>query len=142
MELNSSYLFVYGTLKSDAKNANANYLHENAVLIGEAKWPGSLYLVSNYPGAVRSNQGDRFVIGELWKLNDADRLLSTLDEYEECAPSSPEPHEYIRSLELVACGKEEIQAWVYIYNLEVAHLQMIESGNFSNQNQQLIRRPR
>lgn len=138
--MSSPYLFVYGTLKSDALNANAQRLHQHARLLGAAKWQGALYLVSNYPGAARSNNHDDYVLGEAWELRNPEALLASLDEYEECAPSSPGPHEYVRSLESIWLGQDEIKAWVYIYNLEIARLQKIESGNFINKNQTLIRR--
>jgi len=140
--MQSPFLFVYGTLKSDAINTNANYLHEHSKLLGEARWRGSLYLVSNYPGAVPSTSKNEYVLGEVWKLADPKILLPLLDEYEECAPTSPTPHEYRRSLEWVELRNESkaIQAWVYIYNLEFAHLQKIESGNFRNDNEAIIRR--
>ena len=140
------FLFVYGTLKSGACNTNAQYLHQHAELLGRARWPGRLYLVSNYPGAVPSAASNEFVYGELWKLADPEQLLATLDAYEECAPSSPVPHEYKRSLEsvqLITGGKIEvqvIQAWAYLYNLDVAYLSQIADGNFVNDNQALIRR--
>ncbi len=138
--MTSPYLFVYGTLKSDARNPNANNLHQNAQLLGSAKWQGALYLVRNYPGAVRSTDGSEYVLGEIWKLNDPETLLISLDEYEECAPKSPKPHEYIRSLEPVHFGVEIVNAWVYIYNLDIDNFKKIESGNFINENQILIRR--
>jgi gamma-glutamylcyclotransferase (GGCT)/AIG2-like uncharacterized protein YtfP len=115
-------------------------LHHNARLIGAAKWPGLLFLVSNYPGAVRSNNPNDVVLGELWELNNPHSTLSTLDEYEECSPASPSPHEYIRSLETVWQDEKSYLAWVYIYNLENAHLKKIPDGNFLNQNQRLVRR--
>ena len=99
--MQSPFLFVYGTLKSEAINTNAQHLHQHAQLLGRARWPGRLYLISNYPGAVPSSSNNEFVNGELWRLNDPDQLLATLDVYEECAPSSPVPHEYKRSLESI-----------------------------------------
>jgi gamma-glutamylcyclotransferase (GGCT)/AIG2-like uncharacterized protein YtfP len=137
--MHSPYLFVYGTLKSDAINANANHFHQYAKLIGEAKWQGRLYLVSNYPGAVRSAKNE-FVIGELWELSNPEYVLGFLDEYEECAPGSLLPYEYQRSIELVEIGGEMIAAWVYIYRLDTSKLKHIESGDFINDNQELVRR--
>jgi len=144
--MQSPFLFVYGTLKSEAINTNAQYLHQHAQLLGRARWPGRLYLISNYPGAVPPSSNNEFVNGELWRLNDPDQLLATLDVYEECAPSSPVPHEYKRSLESVQLiagekgGAHIIQAWVYIYNLDIAGFNRIDDGNFVNGNHKLIRR--
>jgi gamma-glutamylcyclotransferase (GGCT)/AIG2-like uncharacterized protein YtfP len=138
--MTSQLLFVYGTLKSDASNVNAQYLHQHARLLGEATWEGSLYLVRNYPGAVRSQlQGD-LVLGELWELSNPEELLASLDEYEECSPTSPLPHEYERSIESILFRGEFVKAWVYIYQLDIAPLQKISTGNFVNENKTLIRR--
>ena len=130
----SPYLFVYGTLKSDAVNANAIYFHEHAKLIGKARWHGRLYRVSNYPGAVRStgNEFGEFVHGELWELSNPDYVLGFLDEYEECAPKNPYPHEYQRFIELVDMGGKMIPAWIYIYQLDTSKLIQIQSGEFTN----------
>jgi gamma-glutamylcyclotransferase (GGCT)/AIG2-like uncharacterized protein YtfP len=138
--MTSSYLFVYGTLKSDAFNPNAQKLHHHAKLFGPARWQGALYRIRNYPGAVRSDNKDEYVLGELWRLNNAKEMLAVLDKYEECAPHSPLPHEYIRILEPVYFGAEIIDAWIYLYNLDTENLEKIESGNFVNENQTLVRR--
>ena len=53
--MNSQYLFVYGTLQSDAINDNAKLFHSQARLLGKARWRGALYLVTNYPAAVVSD---------------------------------------------------------------------------------------
>jgi len=138
--MNSSYLFVYGTLKSDAINANAHHFHRHADLIGNARWQGHLYLVSNYPGAVRAEAKDGFVLGELWLLKNPEYVLTFLDEYEECAPTSPLPHEYRRSVELVEINGEMIPAWLYIYALDTSTLQRMQTGNFMNDNHEIMRR--
>jgi gamma-glutamylcyclotransferase (GGCT)/AIG2-like uncharacterized protein YtfP len=138
--VSSQYLFVYGTLKSDASNMLAKQFHSQAQLIGSAVWQGCLYLVTNYPAAVASTNPNDRVTGELWKLADPDSVLQILDEYEECAPSSLLPHEYERSIESIEMNGERIQAWIYIYQLSTASLKRIDSGIFVNQNQVLVRR--
>lgn len=138
--MNSQYLFVYGTLKSDAINVHAKQFHAQAQLIGAAMWQGCLYLVTNYPAAVVSSNPQERVMGELWKLNDSELVLKTLDEYEECAPGSPLPHEYERLIQPIEINGQVIQAWIYVYLLSTAELVKIDSGLFINQNQKLLRR--
>jgi gamma-glutamylcyclotransferase (GGCT)/AIG2-like uncharacterized protein YtfP len=138
--VNSQYLFVYGTLKSDASNADAKQFHSQAQLIGAATWQGCLYLLTNYPAAVASSNPKDRVMGELWKLNHPESILQALDEYEECAPFSPLPHEYERLVQPIEIDGQVIEAWIYIYQLNTAELVRIDSGYFLNQNQQCIRR--
>jgi gamma-glutamylcyclotransferase (GGCT)/AIG2-like uncharacterized protein YtfP len=138
--VNSQYLFVYGTLKSDAINVHAKQFHAQAQLIGAAMWQGCLYLVTNYPAAVASSNPQERVMGELWKLNDSELVLKALDEYEECAPGSPLPHEYERLIQPIEINGQVIQAWIYVYLLSTAELVKIDSGLFINQNQKLLRR--
>ncbi len=138
--MSSQYLFVYGTLKSDATNAHAKQFHSQAQLIGAAAWQGCLYLVTNYPAAIASSNPQDRVIGELWKLIDPEPLLQALDEYEECASSSPLPHEYQRLIQPIEFNAQVIQAWIYIYLPSTAELARIDSGLFINQNQKLLRR--
>jgi gamma-glutamylcyclotransferase (GGCT)/AIG2-like uncharacterized protein YtfP len=138
--MNCPYLFVYGTLKSDGMNANAQNFHQHAYLIGHACWQGRLYLVSNYPGAVPSAIKTEYVLGEVWQLHSSEQAFSFLDEYEECAPQSPLPYEYERVLAPVQLGGQTLTAWIYLYRLETAGLRQILSGEFTNDNQQLIRR--
>lgn len=138
--MSSQYLFVYGTLKSDAINVYAKQFHAQAQLIGTARWQGVLYLVTNYPAAVASSNPQDRVMGELWKLNDPEPVLQALDEYEECAPTSPVPHEYKRLIQPIEINGQVIQAWIYVYLPSITKLVKIDSGLFINQNHTLLRR--
>ena len=125
----SHLLFVYGTLMRNAHNPQAQYFHQAATFLGPARWQGRLYLVSYYPGAVPSELTEDIVHGELWTLTDP-QILALLDQYEECSPRDPLPHEYIRSIETVWLGDKALNAWVYIYNRDTSGLKQIVSGHF------------
>ena len=128
----SHLLFVYGTLMRNAHNAHnpqAQYFHQAANFVGPARWQGRLYLVSYYPGAVPSELAEEIVHGDLWTLTDP-QTLALLDQYEECSPRDPLPHEYIRSIETVWLGDKALNAWVYIYNRDTSGLKQIVSGHF------------
>lgn len=125
----SHLLFVYGTLMRTAHNAQAQYFHQAASFLGPARWQGRLYLVSFYPGAVPSELTEDIVHGELWTLTDP-QTLALLDQYEECSPHDPLPHEYTRSIETVWLGAQVLNAWVYIYKRDTSGLEQIASGNF------------
>lgn len=126
----SPYLFVYGTLRRDAKHLMSDSLTHKAELIGSASYQGKLYKVTDYPAAVLSSNPEDKVYGELYRLFNAD-LWSILDDYEECSPSFIAPTEYRRLLQTVYLANgEAISAWVYLYNRSVSNLEVIESGDF------------
>ena len=99
----SHFLFVYGTLMRNAHHPQAQHFHQAASFLGPARWQGRLYLVSYYPGAVPSELTEDIVYGELWTVTDP-QTLALLDQYEECSPRDPLPHEYTRSIETVWLG--------------------------------------
>ena len=78
-----------------------------------------------------TNSRDR-VIGELWKLTQPELVLQALDEYEGCAPSSPLPHEYERTIQPIEFNGQVTEAWMYIYRLSTVKLIKIDSGLFIN----------
>jgi len=73
-------LFVYGTLRSEFDNQYARMLRSQAELVERATVPGSIYRVSHYPAFRPEPAGG--VRGELYRLNDPETTLKTLDEYE------------------------------------------------------------
>jgi gamma-glutamylcyclotransferase (GGCT)/AIG2-like uncharacterized protein YtfP len=75
------YLFVYGTLRRGSDNKFAIMLAERAQFVGAGRVAGLLYDFGRYPGAVKSDQTDCWVQGEVHRL-DAVELLAVLDEYE------------------------------------------------------------
>lgn len=125
----SHFLFVYGTLMRNAHHPQAQHFHQAARFLGPARWQGRLYLVSYYPGAVPSELTEDIVHGELWTLTNP-QTLALLDQYEECSPRDPLPHEYTRSIETVWLGDQALKAWVYIYKRDTNGLKQITSGHF------------
>lgn len=127
------YLFVYGTLKSDMNNDMYHLLAKNAHFIGDAEWNGKLYKVEDYPGAIASNNPSDVVYGELYLLDNPDKILPALDEYEECSDKYKEPTLFKRIKDDVnIAGKNNtVNAWIYIYNRPVDNLEQIKSGNFT-----------
>ena len=97
------YLFVYGTLRRGSDNKFALLLAERAQFVGAARVAGLLYDFGRYPGAVKSDQSDGWVQGEVYRLSDTE-VLTLLDEYE-----GPE---FERSRVSVA-GIQE--CWIYWY---------------------------
>jgi gamma-glutamylcyclotransferase (GGCT)/AIG2-like uncharacterized protein YtfP len=132
----SDYLFVYGTLRKNAKRRAAGkrcyqLLQQHASLVGQGRLQAKLYLVDYYPGAVASNNPKWQVTGEVYQLKQPVLLLAELDQYEECGPGFASPTEYLRLKQQVTVeNSEKISAWVYCYNHPTDGLQQIKSGDF------------
>jgi gamma-glutamylcyclotransferase (GGCT)/AIG2-like uncharacterized protein YtfP len=127
----TDHLFVYGTLMRRARHPMSAMLAAQAEFVGEGRYAGRLYLVARYPGVVASDAAGDVVFGDVYALRNPSRLLQRLDVYEGCAPLSPKPVQYIRTLQSVKMHDgRAIGAFVYIYNRPVAGLQRIRSGRF------------
>jgi gamma-glutamylcyclotransferase (GGCT)/AIG2-like uncharacterized protein YtfP len=127
----NSYLFVYGSLMSTAGHRMGARLNGEARRIGAASMQGRLYRVRWYPGAVDSTDPAQRVHGEIWALDDPERALAWLDDYEGIAPGRGASGEYQRLERLVrlATGTEEV-AWVYLYQGDVMRLAVISDGRW------------
>ncbi|MDX5408149.1 MAG: gamma-glutamylcyclotransferase [Chromatiaceae bacterium] len=127
----SDYLFVYGTLRQNAKHPVHQQLAAHANFVAMARYQARLYQLSYYPGAVPSASAADQVVGELYQLLQPELLLPQLDKYEECGEGFAKPQEYRRELQQVTLNSgESVSAWVYIYNRSVEHLDLILSGDF------------
>jgi gamma-glutamylcyclotransferase (GGCT)/AIG2-like uncharacterized protein YtfP len=126
------FLFVYGTLRNDAKNSMYHLLARNSTFIGDATYQGKLYLVEDYPAAVPSHNPADSVLGEVYSVHNFNYVLPQLDEYEECSTRFPKPTEYVRRIESVTLKTSGISILciIYIYNWPIEHLKEIPSGNF------------
>src|ERR1700758_2306435 len=114
--MNSSHLFVYGTLMRGYVHPMARLLSANAEYLGEATCRGRLYMVKHYPGLVLSDAAGEIVHGELYRLREADAMLREFDMYEACGEGFPEPTEYVRQTLPVMLGNGAAsEAWTYVY---------------------------
>jgi gamma-glutamylcyclotransferase (GGCT)/AIG2-like uncharacterized protein YtfP len=105
-------LFVYGTLRSEFNNQYATLLRSQAVLVGKATVPGSIYRIGHYPAYKAEPAGD--VHGELYSLTDPETTLKALDEYE-----GPDFERVVVK-----------DAWIYRYKKEPPIYCRISSGDF------------
>lgn len=129
--MKSELLFVYGTLRKKAAADMHHWLVRHARYYSAGQMSGELYEVAGYPGALATVGNGRRISGELYKIIDAESVLPTLDEYEECTERFPKPHEFIREKRPVTLpdGKQ-VLAWVYLYNRNTAQLERIDSGDY------------
>ena len=102
-----------------------------AQYLDEAWLNGRLYQIDTYPGAILSPLPTQRVYGELYRIHDSQCLFAELDDYEECAPHFPHPHEYRREQHPIhRPDKPSLSAWVYVYNHASAESQRIASGDW------------
>lgn len=112
------------------ENPFAEKVNKHAVFEGNGSFPGLLYQVEWYPGAVYSKESGFTVFGEVYKIQNTPELLQELDEYEDVFEDE-RVSLYVRRIVPVKLeNKRVLDCWVYLYNQPVADLMQIESGNF------------
>lgn len=131
--MNSSLLFVYGTLKLGGDRHHE--IAEKARLVSTAKIQGRLFRIRGelYPGAFPGDSGD-YIQGELYRLATPSETLKWLDEIEGCKQGL-----FTRQQVDVWQGNRKMKAWVYFYNCEKEKAGRIAGGNFSSRQ---MKRPR
>lgn len=126
-----SFLFVYGTLRNCFEHEVNTRVGSLLQYRGMGQFSGRLFEVQGYPAAIQTTDNAYPIVGELYELIDEKQALQILDDYEECSPSNPEPHEYIRKQILIQPeGFEKTLAWVYLYNYPIKGLEEIISGDY------------
>lgn len=120
-------LFVYGTLL-DKHNEFGAYLNDNCTFYADGKMPGKVYDLGEYPGAVLTREENKFVHGKIYHLNNTEKVLELLDDYEGFGPEQEQPNLFVRELACIETSTGKVQCWVYIYNLSVEGFELIDSG--------------
>lgn len=129
--INADYLFVYGTLRRDSRHEMYRLLARNAAFVGDATFQGRLYLVDDFPGAVKSSSPEDSIHGEVYCLERSEQVLPRLDDYEEFDPQSPDTSLYRREKAIVLLDDTTpVDAWIYLYNRPTVGLRPILSGDF------------
>jgi gamma-glutamylcyclotransferase (GGCT)/AIG2-like uncharacterized protein YtfP len=129
MTQSPSLLFVYGTLRQASAAPMAVALRTGAHWVAPGEVRGFLYRLSGYPGLVPDASGGP-VIGDLFAMQDSAQMLTLLDDYEECSPRFPEPHEYRRITLAVATADGPVHAWTYAYAWSTDNAELIAGGDF------------
>jgi gamma-glutamylcyclotransferase (GGCT)/AIG2-like uncharacterized protein YtfP len=132
MDKETDLLFVYGTLMKGFDNPTAQYLHSTQEFLGEASFPGLLFKVSFYPGAVFLPVASSMVHGHLFKIVDnQEELFQQLDDYEGIGSHYPKPHDFKREVIPVYFNGQEVEALSYLFNTSYDHYPVISTGKFS-----------
>jgi gamma-glutamylcyclotransferase (GGCT)/AIG2-like uncharacterized protein YtfP len=125
----SSYLFVYGTLLNK-KNEFGAHLNANYFFYADGKFNGTLYNIGEYPGAILNAESDYYVYGKIFMVTDPDNILQLLDDYEGFGADQQQPNEFTRKLIAIETPDKVVECWVYLYNLPIDGLSVIESGKY------------
>lgn len=128
----SDYLFTYGTLRKGFPNPFADILEQEAQHLGPAKIPGLLFEIKQYPGAIYLPKCLYHISGDLFRLNDPEHTLSSLDSYEQVGTYLPQPNEYIRTTIPLNWQAQTLQVWIYLYHWSLADKQWIPDGDYMN----------
>jgi gamma-glutamylcyclotransferase (GGCT)/AIG2-like uncharacterized protein YtfP len=123
-------LFVYGTLLQPG-NPLAESLKRTCTYLSPGKIKGLLYDIGEYPGVIINNHAAAYVHGSIYQLNHPPENLKVFDNYEGFGPGQEQPNLYIRTLASIETGQGFIDAWIYLYNLPVDGLSLIQSGNYA-----------
>lgn len=128
----SEYLFTYGTLRLNQSHPMADFLAKNAKLVGLALLPkAKLFRIDWYPALIETDNENDEVTGDLFQLNDI-KSFKMLDEYEGIGIGK-EPFEYRRANVKIKTDTQELESWVYFYNIDLPKdAELIESGDFLN----------
>lgn len=103
------HVLMYGSLMR-GHEAHARFgLDEALEFVGEARIPGSVYRVADYPG-FKFGEGEAHC--ELFRIRDPS-VLAKLDEYEEYFPQDMARSEYARRI--VHAADAGVDAWIYEY---------------------------
>ncbi|UHG91283.1 gamma-glutamylcyclotransferase family protein [Spirosoma oryzicola] len=125
------FLFVYGTLRPNFDNAFAQYLRQRAQYVGEGSFPGRLFDLGSYPGAVLQHSDSTEVLGSVFDIQkNKETILTYLDYYEGVGPAFEPPTEYLRVIVPVLFNGKSIDCWAYLYNHAFDGKLLIESGDY------------
>lgn len=126
------YLLVYGTLRASFTNAAAQFLHQRSRYVGEVSFPGSLFDLGTYPGAVYQPDSLTRVAGTVYAIgHHKPAVLAFLDEYEGIGPGYALPHEYIRVIVPIDFQSRQIDCWMYLYNHSTENKRVIVGGDYA-----------
>jgi gamma-glutamylcyclotransferase (GGCT)/AIG2-like uncharacterized protein YtfP len=133
--METSHLFVYGTLMSAATGplgrAERQRLQRQGESLGPATMTGRLYDLGRYPGLVAGDDAGHIVHGEVYALRDPAASLRWLDAYEGTAPGDHDTSEYRRSTRQVRLADgAELTAWVYLYARDPANARLLSDGRW------------
>lgn len=129
------HIFVYGTLRPESDHPMARRLSSQARHVGKGSVPGRLYDMGWYPAALFDGNERCRIIGDVFAIPSASRLLAELDAYEAGDPN------YARAvLDVNLANGGSVAAWAYGVR-DVPNARLIPSGDFIAYRNAKARRP-
>ena len=122
-------LFVYGSLM-DSQNEFGLYLQQNSAFVDDGFIMGRLYDAGEYPWLVLNAEAYH-VKGKIYQINNIEKNLPILDEYEGYGEDELQPNLFVRQLIDINTYNESVKCWIYLYNHPVNQLKEITSGDYS-----------
>ena len=98
LSIDDESFVVYGTLLKQSRSKMSAFLKTNSRIVGEGSFPGLLYDLGDYPGAIFIPECQSKVYGTIHYLSNPANTLRLLDKYEETGPEFQQPNEYIREI--------------------------------------------
>lgn len=136
MDKTGRFLFVYGTLMSEALGAlgkaQRQRLARESRKLGAATMAGArLCDLGRYPGLVETGDPSHIVHGELVELIDARVTFPWLDAYEGIVSGDHDQNEYLRLERQVRLAHgETLRASVYVFRRDAARFPPIAGGRW------------
>lgn len=115
---------------SGFENDFAKKLRTKAQFQGKGKFPGILYRVSWYPGAIYLPNVNSFVCGEIFKLYDDPSLIQELDDYEDLSEDESISLYIRKKIPVMMFDGHVLDCWTYLYNQSVEGIDIIPHGDF------------
>lgn len=129
----SDFLFVYSSLLQGFPTPDYQYVSKYFDFVGPARTRGLLSIKDNIVVGTPLGEGERFILGELYKIRESDQFsfaIGQLDEYEGINPEPPARPRYRRATAPVFLEDgSRVNSWVYWYNGGIDGYPIIESGN-------------
>ncbi len=111
-------------------NEFAARLREEAEFVTEGAFPGQLYRIDWFPGAVYEAGSEQVVHGEIYEIAQPETLLAALDEYEGMTEDESISLYLRREVPVTTASGRVLSCLTYLYNQSTADLLRIRSGRF------------
>lgn len=127
----AEYLFAYGLLRGEFDSPMAELMAQHARRIGPAKLRAQLFDIGGYPGVIKPNTDNQFVLGELFEVPEPSQLWPVLDAFEGISSDHAQPFEYERAVADVTTKQgDTVVAYVYWYSWPLDGKVRICSGDY------------
>lgn len=112
-------------------NPFATRLRAETEFVTEGTFPGQLYRVVWFPGAIYEAGSEQVVHGEIYEMAHPNALLIALDRYEEITEDASTSLYLRREVPVTTADGRVLSCQTYLYNRPTIVLSRIKSGRFA-----------